>query len=285
MNIHWLFGILSLVLATGCSNQPAKENENKEHLETDSLTAAKKQKIQDFWTYYRLATRKRIAGSWQEAIEGYSAALKLKADHEDARYYLANMYLESREWVKAEENWNKLLELNPSSSRACYQLGKLYFNPQAVELFDLEKAAGQFQKTSDINQDFLQPILHLAQIALVRGDYSESKEKLRIVLGSDYKNIEAWFLMGFIDYKNGSVTEAGNNFIKARDFFIQKNEPSGIKGEGDTKTGRSLERAINQSIFSAYLACFESEKSKSITNEMQACYSSLNDYIIQLRNL
>ena len=279
MSGGWLYGVLVLLLVWGCSKPSPGETEKSAAERPDSLTVVKKKKIRDFWAHYRQATKLRIAGSWQEAANEYSAALVLNAGHEDARYYLANMYLELNEWAGAEGNWYKLLDIDPSSSRANYQLGKLYLNPQAVGYFDLDKAAVKFQTTSDINQDFLQPILHLAQIAIIRGNYSAGREQLRIVLGSDYKNIEAWFLMGFIDYKEGQMQDARTNFNKAREFSVQKNQPSEVSGEGDTKTGRSLERAINQSIFTAYLEQLEPEAA------MQSHYDSLNSFIVQLRAL
>lgn len=285
MRVKWLYGVISLLFVVGCLKQSPTENERNDTHKSNSLTIAKKKEIQDFWTHYRQATKKRIAGSWQEAANGYSDALELNANHEDARYYLANMYLELNELDKAEENWNKLLEINPSSSRAHVQLGKLYLNHEAIQFFDLEKASEKFQKAIEINQDFLQPVLHLAEIFIIQGKYTDSREKLLIVLGSNDKSVEAWFLMGFIDYKNGDKKGAGNNFMKARELSIPQNPVNQVKGEGDTKTGHSMERAINQSIFLAYFKSFELESGKKMEDQMQIRYAELNNFIIQLQAL
>ena len=277
--------VILLLLTIACSSGPSSESQREPDKQVDSLSVAKKKTIKDFWTFYRQATKDRIAGSWQEAVDGYAKALELNNDHEDARYYLANMYLELEDFNKAEENWNKLIALNTASSRAHFQLGKLYLNYEAIEFFDLAKATDKFQRTTDINQDFLQPLLHLAQISIIQGNYSDSLEKLRIVLGSDYKNVEALFLIGFIDYKNGNMEDATANYMKARELSMPQDPVNEIKGEGDTKTGKSLERAINQSIFVEYFENFEPDKRMEIEEEMKLRYSSLNNFIIQLQNM
>ena len=277
--------VILLLLTIACSSGPSSESQREPDKKVDSLSVATKKSIKDFWTFYRQATKDRIAGSWQEAVDGYAKALELNNAHEDARYYLANMYLELEDFNKAEENWNKLIALNTASSRAHFQLGKLYLNYEAIEFFDLAKATDKFQRTTDINQDFLQPLLHLAQISIIQGNYSDSLEKLRIVLGSDYKNVEALFLIGFIDYKNGNMEDATANYMKARELSMPQDPVNEIKGEGDTKTGKSLERAINQSIFVEYFENFEPDKRMEIEEEMKLRYSSLNNFIIQLQNM
>ena len=277
--------VILLLLTIACSSGPSSESQREPDKKVDSLSVATKKSIKDFWTFYRQATKDRIAGSWQEAVDGYAKALELNNAHEDARYYLANMYLELEDFNKAEENWNKLIALNTASSRAHFQLGKLYLNHKAIDFFNLEKATEKFQQTSDINQDFLQPLLHLAQISIIQGNYSDSQEKLRVVMGSDYKNVEALFLMGFIDYKNGNMENATANYMQARELSIPQDQVNEVKGEGDTKTGKSLERAINQSIFVKYFENFEPDSSMEIEEEMKLRYSSLNNFIIQLQNI
>ncbi len=45
---------------------------------------AEKGNIQKFWQEYRMATRFRIDGKIEKAVEKYQSALALKGDHEDA---------------------------------------------------------------------------------------------------------------------------------------------------------------------------------------------------------
>ncbi len=277
-------GAISILLGISCSRGPSSEAESSVAGSSDSLTLSEKEEIQTFWTHYRQATKDRIAGSWQEAAAGYTRAIELNDRHEDALYYLGNMYLELAEYPQAEECWSRLLEVNPSSPRAHFQLGKLYLNLDAENFFNLDQAADKFQKTIEVNKDFLQPVLHLAQISLIRGDYADCKEKLEVVLGSNEKSIEALFLLGYLAFKQGDPERAVLSFKKARELSKPQAPTQDVKGEGDTKTGKSLERAINQSIFSEYFKDLKLQDGV-IEDEMKLSYSRLNDFITQLQDL
>jgi tetratricopeptide (TPR) repeat protein len=277
--------VISMLVAVSCSRVPSDESESTTTNKTDSLTLAKNKDIKDFWSAYRQATKNRFAGLWQAAIDGYTVALEINGEHEDALYYLGNMHLELSEYNKAEESWHKLLQVNPSSSRAHYQLGKLYINKDAIKFFDLDKAALEFQKTAEINRDFLMPILHLGQISLIKGNYKDSREKLQTILGSDYKNVEAFFLLGYMDFRQGEIEKAVINFNKAREFSVKQAPIKGVKGEGDTKTGESLERGVSQSIFFKYYQNLSTDINIEIEAEMRLHYTKMNNFILQLQKL
>ena len=285
--MRWLLllSFFAILLTVSCSKVPSAESDSTEPDKTDSLKQAKNKEIQNFWTAYRQATKNRIAGSWQEAINGYTAALEINNLHEDALYYLGNMHLELSEYNKAVESWNKLLQANPMSSRAHYQLGKLFINKEATNYFDLARATIEFEKTAEINRDFLQPVLHLGQISLIKGDYKDSREKLQIILGSDNKNVEALFLLGYMDFSEDNVESALTFFRQAMEFSVKLAPIKGVKGEGDTKTGESLERGVSQSIFFEYYKNLSLDKNVDIEAEMQLHYTKMNNFIFQLQNL
>lgn len=285
MKWRMIFGVTLMLLAVGCGKVPSAETDSISANKTDTLSLAKNREIKNFWTLYRQATKNRFTGLWQKAIDGYTLALEINNQHKDALYYLGNMHLELSEYNKAEESWHKLLQVNPSSSRAHYQLGKLYLNKDAIKFFDLENAALEFQKTAEINRDFLMPILHLGQIALIKGNYQDSREKLQIILGSDYRNVEAFFLLGYMDFKQGQIEKAVINFNKAREFSVKQAPIKGVKGEGDTKTGESLQREVSQSIFYEYYQNLPTDKNTEIEAEMRLHYTKMNNFILQLQKL
>ena len=107
MKLIPFFLFFSLLVALSCTKVPSADTENPSTNKTDSLTLIKNRDIQTFWTTYRQATKDRFDGLWQEAINGYIAALEINNTHEDALYYLGNMYLELSEYPKAEETWKK----------------------------------------------------------------------------------------------------------------------------------------------------------------------------------
>jgi tetratricopeptide (TPR) repeat protein len=277
--------VISMLVAVSCSRVPSDESESTTTSKTDSMTLVKNKDIKNFWGVYRQATKNRIAGLWQAAIDGYTMALEINGEHEDALYYLGNMYLELSEYQKAEESWHKLLQVNPLSSRAHYQLGKLYLNKDAIKFFDLAHATIEFQKTAEINRDFLAPVLHLGQISLIKGNYKDSREKLKTILGSDYKNVEVFFLLGYMDFSQGEMEKAMTNFNKAREFSVKQAPIKGVKGEGDTKTGESLERGVSQSIFFEYYQNLSTDKNIEIEAEMRLHYTKMNNFILQLQIL
>lgn len=285
MKIILLLETFVVLVVVSCSNVPPTELDSSTTNVTDSLTLSKNKGIKNFWIVYRKATKNRVERLWQNAIEDYISALELNSTHKDALYYLGNMYLELSEYNMAQESWNKLLEVNPSSSRAHFQLGKLYLNKKALKQFDLGKAKQKFQKTAEINRDFLQPVLHLAQISLIKNDYKDSSEKLQIVLGSDTKNIEALFLLSYISFKQGDMEKSVIYIKKAKEFSIPNTSTKGVKGEGDTKTGKSMEREISQSIFFEYYKDLEPDKNMEVEVEMQILFTKMNNFILQLQKL
>lgn len=211
-----------------------------------------KQDIKSFWETYRKATSLRMAGNYTEAVVNYEKALTLNNAHEDAIYYLGNMYLELKEYKKAQQTWEKLVTTNPNSARAHYQLGNLYFLYKDSDYFNLPKAAVEFKKTIAINKDFLQPLLYLGQIALFEGQDEEAQQNLSLVLVSNEKNTEAHLLNGYIAWKKGNADKARSSFSLAISNTATKAPTKGIPGEGDTRAGVSLERSLNRSPFFSF---------------------------------
>ena len=81
MKYEKIYIIILLLLTISCSKKQSSEEDTNNSMKSDSLTLSKKKDIKDFWAYYRQATKSRIAGSWQEAVEGYIKALELNRDH------------------------------------------------------------------------------------------------------------------------------------------------------------------------------------------------------------
>ncbi|MCH8327493.1 MAG: tetratricopeptide repeat protein, partial [Candidatus Marinimicrobia bacterium] len=104
---------------------------------------AQSQRLQ-FWEAYRQATKHRVAGNAQAAIADYQKALALRNNHEDALYYLGNMYVDQGYFTRAESVWVRLAGINPYSPRVHAQLGKLYLIPDA--LLDPEAAEREVQR-------------------------------------------------------------------------------------------------------------------------------------------
>ena len=91
LEILWPSGS-SQVLVDVAADQVLHVVEGEEPAKTAGGTD--REQVLRFWELYREATDHRVAGRTREAASTYESALELKDDHEDALYYLGNMYVE-----------------------------------------------------------------------------------------------------------------------------------------------------------------------------------------------
>ena len=281
MKIHLIFlqAFQTLFLIISCSG----DKTSNETMVTDQSDSIKREQIHDFWISYRLATKKRVAGDFNEAIASYRQALALNDQHEDALYYLGNMYLELKQYGEAEKTWEELLVVNPASSRAHYQLGNLYMQWENIDYFDLNLAEKKFKKVLDINSDFLQPVLLLGQICLIKGKTEEAKKHFSTVISSNDKSIESHLLSGFIYWKQHDDDKALSFFNKAVEYASAEKKKLSHSGEGDTKGGISLERSLGRSIFNEILTELASSKSENNKKEMENMYRKIENLISAMK--
>lgn len=248
--------------------------------------AIEKEKIQAFWKIYRLANAQRIAGQLNKAVNGYKNALRYDEKHEDTLYYLGNVYVDLGEYHKAENYWKKLIEINARSTRAYFQLGNLYLNYSEENYFDIYKAEQYFQEVLNINKEESGSIYHLGQIELIRGNYKKARQIFDALSSTDYKNLHASFLNGYIDWKKGNPELAILRFTRS----LQPSESPGlakdISAEGDTKSGKPLYSSVSskrKSLFYDYTHGLSELKTPLDPIQFEKRFIRLNEYLIQLR--
>src|SRR5665647_1056223 len=177
--------------------------------DSGSLTdVVKPDSKQTFWTYYNRATEYRLQDKEDSSIIVYQEALKLNPVHEDALYYIGNMYMKMDKFDKAQETWKKLIELNPQSERAYNQLGNLYFCVKHTEYFHPEKSKLYYKRAADLNNLTLNPNLRLGEIALFQNRTNDAFGILNKLSVMDQKNAEIFFILGYINWKSGKEQEA-----------------------------------------------------------------------------
>jgi tetratricopeptide (TPR) repeat protein len=198
-----------------------------------------REQILRFWELYREATDLRVAGRTREAALAYEGALELKNDHEDALYYLGNMYMDLGEHASAEQAWRRLVEVSRSSARAHSRLGDLYRCPELDEFFDLDAAEAEFRLALDINREDAGPLLQLGEVALLRGDITQALDYFEAVIGSHYSSVDAHFFRGYIAWKAGDTQRAHESFARAVSLARPAEPADGMSREGDTRAGSS----------------------------------------------
>lgn len=245
-----LFFFITSIIFVSCS--PEKRGENDVKNKEKTQLSAEEQKIKTFWETYRKAQKYRIKGQWENATRYYEQSLVLNKDHEDSRFNLGNMYLELKQYEKAEKCWLDIVEVNPNSARSHMQLGRLYLSFERAETFNIEKAKDEFLKTFEINKVITGPLMLLGHVALLKGEDNIATNYFQSVIGSDHKSVEAYFLLGYIEWEKGNSIKAQELFDKAVTFSAPEKAVKGTLSEGDTKDGISYLRPLNESLFHEY---------------------------------
>ncbi len=275
--------LILFILITLLKLQPSKSSPqpiNSEYLATEKET------IQQFWKLYRQANDYRIAGKLNEAARGYKNALLLDDKHEDAQYYLGNVYVDLGKYRQAEKCWKLLIQINKNSGRTYFQLGNLYLNYIDEEFFNLDKAEMNFRRVLEINEEESGSIFQLAKIELVRGNFTKARQFLDAVSGPNYKNLNASFLNSYIDWKLGYQDLAISRMTRAIKSSDSPDPAKATSGEGDTKSGKpnySSTSPGRKSLFYDYTHDLPELVSPIVRSHFEKRYRRLNKYLIQLR--
>jgi Flp pilus assembly protein TadD len=202
-------------------------------------------RVRTFWTLYREASGRRVAGDARRAAEGYARALTFNPRHEDALYYAGSMRLELGDYAGARDAWRRLLEVNPASARTHSQLGALHACLDSGAPFQLDSAEWHLQRAHELNKEENGPLLHLAEVALLRGDRASAARHLASVLRTDVNNATAHYYAGYLALRDKDLARAREELRKAATAPASPPKPAGAaSGEGDTKHGAApLRRA------------------------------------------
>lgn len=260
-------------------NKSAKTEQN---LKDSTYTTLEKEKVVQFWERYRKATDYRMNEQWEQAADSYRQALDLNDRHEDALYYLGNMYLELSRYREAEVCWHKLVQVNPKNSRAFLQLGTLYLSSETF--FDIDKAESACREALNINKEETGPLLLFGEVKLIRGRLDDAASDFAAVTASNFKSTEAYFLGGYVAWKKGDRK-------KARDMFVQAvkhskpldNSPGKVLGEGDTKKGKGFGSITSKSVFRTFMTNLSDVHPDRPDEALKKAYNSLDVFLAELK--
>lgn len=283
-----IFITIFIILFIGITLLKIRSSQMSPEILVSGKTTAEKEKIQQFWQFYRQATQFRLAGKMADAAEAYGKALRVNEKHEDALYYLGNIYLELGEFENAEMAWQSLIMVNPISARAHYQLGDLYISYKEEKFFNINAAEAEYLRAHEINKEETAPTLRLGYVALIRGDLSETQRYFDEVVGSNYKSVEAHFLNGYVAWKSGNTQKALTLLEKARKYSHPELPVEGVSGEGDTKEGRSFklsESSRHQALFEDFIRDLSKMDEIIIYQQMDNLYEKLEVLLKEIREM
>ena len=275
--------LIPFVVITFIKSESQKLNKHKTNNE---YSTPEKERIQIFWKIYRQANKYRIAGKLKDAAEGYKNALQYDDQHQDALYYLGNVFLDIGEYKEAEKCWRKLFQINMYSARAHFQLGNLYLNYIEEEVFNINSAEDHFRKVLEINEEESGSIFRLGQIELIRGNIIDARRLFDAVSGSNYKNLDASFFNSYIDWKMENLDKAISRMMKAIQSIQNLKPPISVSGEGDTKSGKPLytpDGLGRKSLFYDYTYDLKELDPSTLHSQLEKRYRNLDTFLNQLQ--
>ncbi len=252
---------------------------------TGGLTVTEREGIQQFWQLYRQATQDRIAGDLEKAIAGYSQALALNDEHEDALYYIGNLYWELGRYGEAESAWKRLVQINPASTRGYMRLGDLYLCFENEDYFNIDNAEREYQRALDINREETGSLLALGQLYLIKGRLAKARGYFEAVLGTHDRSVMALYLSGYIAWKQGFPDDAVTRFNLAVQYSLPDDTTQGTLGEGATKSGQPLtvSRGSNCQIFQPYLVDLAALHPPISARPVEQSYQDLDTFLDHIR--
>lgn len=235
-----------------------KENRRVDAVEEgpSGLSEERKAAIRRFWDIYNRATDLKQQGTWGEAVSAYREALEINPQHEDALYYLGNSLFELERYDEAIREWRRLVEVNSQSARAHAQLGAVYSCGAPKAPFDLDVAEREFLRALAINKEESGPVLKLGEVALLKGDMKRAMYYLTASSRTNFRSVEAQYLIGYLRWLEGDRDAALSALQKAVKFSQGDKPVKGVAGEGDTKKKAAqpivAEGASRKSLFTPY---------------------------------
>jgi len=258
-----------------------------DHKINDEYSTSEKNRIQNFWKIYRQANKYRISGDLDGAARGYKKALQYDDQHEDALYYLGNVFLDRGDHEEAEKCWIRLTQINKHSARAHFQLGNLYLNFIDEEVFNINMAENHFRQVLAINEEESGTIFCLGQIELIRGNLTNARRLFDSVSGLNNQNLQASFFNSYIDWKIDSLDKAISRMRYAlRSIQNSESAPDG-SSEGDTKLGKPLyssNQSKRQSLFNNYTHDLKTLDLSTINSHLEIRYRNLDDFLNHLHD-
>jgi tetratricopeptide (TPR) repeat protein len=204
-----------------------------------------------FWKTLGEATAARTAGDCTAAIPIYRRALALHPGHEDALYYLGQCLQALGRTDEAHSALIDLVTVNPSSSRGHLALGSLALWREGAP--DLEGAQHEFEQAHALNKEESGAMLQLGEVALVRGEGARASEWLRAALRTNPRNLEAAFLLGYLEWRAGNAAAAARRCAEAIAMAAPPAAPQGVKSEGDRQAAAPpLTSPMGRTLFSDF---------------------------------
>ena len=192
-----------------------------------------RERVVTFWERQRGAMdAMKVENDVPKAIALFRSALELNPEHEDSRYYLANLLAAEGDPGAALAEIETLLERNPRSHRGNKQWGILKAM-QAGDRADLEAAREALERALEINREETGSLLALGEVDLLLGDTADAEERLEWACRTNPRAVGGFFLRAYIAWRRGERAESVRLLEAAQRARGEEWKPEGAAAEGD----------------------------------------------------
>jgi tetratricopeptide (TPR) repeat protein len=202
----------------------------------------------------------------------FREALVLDPNHEDSRYYLANCLAAHGDIAGALAELETLAQLNPQSHRAFQRKGELVASSASTRA-ELSSARPPLLEALRLNSEETGALVLLGEVDLALGNLNSAGQRLARACQANARASDAWFLRGYIAWKQHDSGQAAEMLSAARKARGADWKPSGAALEGD------VQRRMHEQ--SAFLSLFA--EAWDGTASPERAYDGMDQYLRQLR--
>lgn len=226
-----------------------------------------------FWTKQHAAmdAMKRDR-NFAKAASLFREALAINPAHEDSHYYLANCLAASGDIAGAIAELDTLARINPQNHRAFQRKGELLASA-ARSRGELTAARQPLDAALRLNPEETGTLTLLGEVSLAAGNFADAERSFEHVCQTNSRAAVAWFLRGYIAWKQGDVHGAAAMLAQAHRALGPDWKPSGSVLEGDVRQHMYSE--------SGFLNIFEQEWDGS--EDPVHAYAKLDPYLHRYR--
>ena len=202
----------------------------------------------------------------------FREALAMNPQHEDSHYYLANCLVLLGDIPGAIAQLDELARINPQNHRAFQRKGEL-LAASATSRSQLEQARRALTAAIHLNSEETGTLVLLGEVSLAMRDLVAAEQDFGHACQTNPRAANAWFLRGFIAWKQGHAREASADLSAAHNARGPDWKPSGSVLEGDVRHRMYSE--------SGFLNVFEQQWDGS--RDLVRAYAPLDAYLRRLR--
>jgi tetratricopeptide (TPR) repeat protein len=210
--------------------------------------------------------------NYSKAAGLFREALAINPEHEDSRYYLANCLAVLGDIPGAITQLDELARINSQNHRAFQRKGEL-LAASASSRSQLEQARQALTTAIQLNSEETGTLVLLGEVSLAMRDLATAERDFAHACQTNPRAANAWFLRGFIAWRQGHAREASADLSAAHNARGPDWKPSGSVLEGDVQHRMYSE--------SGFLNVFEQQWDGS--QDLLQAYAPLDAYLRRLR--